>query len=782
MRQSIKPFHPSDTIDVGIDLGTTTSLIAVLQQGVPTLVPNSFGKVITPSCVGLDASGNLVVGEKAYNGASEFKRLMGTTERHPLTKLTALEMSALVLKSLKRDVYEHLGFDPTSAVITVPALFEFSQLEATHQAAESAGFEQVVLLQEPIAASIAAGIHEEGYFLAYDLGGGTFDVSLLLSKNKIFRVVDHDGDNFLGGRDCDLKIVDWIAENLPFPQFHRHQPQYRFDFAFLKEIAIRAKLELTTRPQTMIEIERLPSFPSMQKIHLELSRNQFELLIRPEIEKTLQICERMLKKNKLQASDLNYVLLIGGGTLMPLVSQRLQETFPIRLKKDQDPITLVALGACLFSGSEKKKNRVQSQEYFRLEYERLTQTETVVVVGQWMTTPVPEYRYQLLEEGFSERSSLVLDEKNRFMKRLKLPQEGENNFEIYIYNEQQQEIGRQAFRVLRGQKISAPPLSRTLGVWLADNRVAIYLEKGTPLPARKTQSHRTARSIYPGDLAAVFEIKVVQGENTRANRNRLAGKIRVPGIQLKKMLPENTEVLVTITVDRSGVVRAKAYVPLLEQEFESVITLAMNVPEMKDLQEDLEQQQRRLIALENLLKQRLSQEQLQLRAIEKEIQMAAAGDLDAGLKAKRLLLDLMIHLDELESNAEWPQTLAEYQEMTQEIQKILSEQEASHYQLLCQEIEESIQSRNMDRFQRKLDLLAKLKWDLLARSPEFWEQLFRQIRLNPDWITDRKKGTLLLDQGEFFLKQGSIAELIEVTKQLWQLVPKYSSRWNADLR
>src|SRR5271170_2499523 len=210
---------------VGIDLGTTNSTAAVFDGEKVTLIRNPQGATLTPSVVRIDARGTVTVGARArrfletdpQNTRSEFKRLMGTAQGIEFTaaKLTKRpeELAAEVLKSLRADVKEHLGFVPARAVVSVPALFELPQSAATSEAARLAGFEKIELIQEPVASALAAGWSADagsGSWLVYDLGGGTFDVSLLETCDGLLRVVGHDGDNFLGGRDFDWALVDWV--------------------------------------------------------------------------------------------------------------------------------------------------------------------------------------------------------------------------------------------------------------------------------------------------------------------------------------------------------------------------------------------------------------------------------------------------------------------------------------------------------------------------------------------------------------------------------------------
>src|SRR4051812_13976777 len=213
----------------GIDLGTTNSAAAVFDGERVELVRSAAGATLTPSVVRIDGRGNVTVGTRARrflendpeSTRAEFKRLMGTAQSLAFaaakTSKKPEELAAEVLKSLRADARDQLGFAPERAVISVPALFELPQSGATSEAARLAGFERVDLIQEPVASALAAGWTTEessGSWLVYDLGGGTFDASLLETRDGLLRVVGHDGDNFLGGRDIDQAIVDWAIGEL----------------------------------------------------------------------------------------------------------------------------------------------------------------------------------------------------------------------------------------------------------------------------------------------------------------------------------------------------------------------------------------------------------------------------------------------------------------------------------------------------------------------------------------------------------------------------------------
>ncbi|HEY2512097.1 MAG TPA: Hsp70 family protein, partial [Polyangiaceae bacterium] len=260
---------------LGIDLGTTNSTSAVFDGTQVTSVRTSQGGTLTPSVVRIDARGNVTVGARARrfletdpkNTRAEFKRLMGT--EHQLEFAAAKvakrpeELAAEVLKSIRADVREQLGFEPDCAVVSVPALFEVAQTAATSEAARLAGFARVEMIQEPVASAIAAGwSSDQGdeSWLVYDLGGGTFDVTLLSTKEGLLRVVGHDGDNFLGGRDFDAKVVDWVLAEIERSRgvkIDRADPAHAVALRKLRHAAEEAKIELARAPEAVLSLPEL---------------------------------------------------------------------------------------------------------------------------------------------------------------------------------------------------------------------------------------------------------------------------------------------------------------------------------------------------------------------------------------------------------------------------------------------------------------------------------------------------------------------------------------------
>ncbi|HZN94928.1 MAG TPA: Hsp70 family protein, partial [Myxococcales bacterium] len=328
------------TIDYGIDLGTTNSAIARQDGARTVLLPGEDGGALLPSAVHIGADGQPCVGAVARdrgnadpaNTALEFKRLMGTPERRQFPasgrSLSPEELSAEVLRALARRVD---GEGPLrAAVITVPAMFQLPQCEATRRAASLAGIEHTVLLQEPIAAAIAhagSASVKEGHWLVYDLGGGTFDVSLVRSRGGRLQVVGHDGDNHLGGRDFDRLVTRHAAERIReqglLDGFKRSDPRHADAFARLKLEAERLRLRLSRDEVATFQVDDLGSPGSgggPAGIRFDMSRIELEAMIDPLVQRSLQLCEALLARHGVAAHQLNGVVMVGGPTLTPCIA------------------------------------------------------------------------------------------------------------------------------------------------------------------------------------------------------------------------------------------------------------------------------------------------------------------------------------------------------------------------------------------------------------------------------------------------------------------------------
>ncbi len=344
---------------IGIDLGTTNSVVAVVEHGDPVVIPNAEGARTTPSVVAFTKDGQVLVGQTAKRQAIlnpertivSIKRKMGTRERITIDgkDYTPEEISARILQKLKRDAEAYLGETVTDAVITVPAYFDDAQRTATKNAGEIAGLNVKRIINEPTAASLAYGLDKkkEETILVYDLGGGTFDVSILEVGDGVFEVKATSGDTHLGGDDFDQRIIDWLADE--FKKEHgidlRNDPQA---LQRLKEAAEKAKIELSSMVQTNISLPFITADQNGPK-HLEmtLTRAKFEQLCDDLFKKTIHPIEQALQDAGLTKEDLDEVILVGGSTRIPAIQQIVKDMTGKEPHKGVNPDEVVAVGAAI---------------------------------------------------------------------------------------------------------------------------------------------------------------------------------------------------------------------------------------------------------------------------------------------------------------------------------------------------------------------------------------------------------------------------------------------------
>ena len=347
---------------IGIDLGTTNSEVAVMEAGKPQVIKSSEGNPYFPSVVAFTKDGEKIVGEPAKRQAvvnpegtiMRIKRKMGTSEKvnaHGKT-YSPEQISAFILQKIKADTEDFLGEKITDAVITVPAYFDDDQRQATKTAGEIAGFTVRRIINEPTAAALSFGLEQKGEhkIAVYDLGGGTFDITLMEVGDGVFEVLSTNGDTHLGGSDMDQTLVDYMAT-----EFHKkHKVDLRKDAKALQrlvEAAENAKIELSSTLKTTINLPYVTATDTGPlHLEMELTRAQLDKLVSPIVEKTMQPCKQALKDSKLTSSDIDHIVLVGGPTRMPVVQKKVQEIFGKKAERGVDPMECVAIGAAIQAG------------------------------------------------------------------------------------------------------------------------------------------------------------------------------------------------------------------------------------------------------------------------------------------------------------------------------------------------------------------------------------------------------------------------------------------------
>ena len=346
---------------IGIDLGTTNSCCAVMEAGAPKVIPNPEGGRTTPSVVAIK-KGEKIVGDAAKrqaltnpNTVSSVKRLMGTNKKVELDgkKYTPEEISAMILSYIKDYAESYLGDKVTKAVITVPAYFNDAERQATKNAGKIAGLEVERIINEPTAAALSYGLEkEEGQtILVYDLGGGTFDVSILELGDGVFEVKSTNGNNHLGGDDFDEKIIDYIVEEFA----KENNVDLRDDsmaMQRLKEVAEKAKKDLSGMVTAQISAPFISKNSDGEPLHIdmELTRAKFEDLIRDLVESTIEPVRKALKDAKMTKKDIDKVILVGGSTRVPLVYDTITKELGKDPSREVNPDEVVAMGAAIQGG------------------------------------------------------------------------------------------------------------------------------------------------------------------------------------------------------------------------------------------------------------------------------------------------------------------------------------------------------------------------------------------------------------------------------------------------
>jgi molecular chaperone DnaK len=348
---------------VGIDLGTTNSVVSVLEAGEPTVIPNAEGARTTPSVVGFSKAGEVLVGEVAKRQAitnpdrtiRSVKRHMGTNWSVDIDgkKYTSQEISARILQKLKRDAESYLGDTVSQAVITVPAYFDDAQRQATKEAGQIAGLEVLRIINEPTAAALAYGLDKEGgdqTILVFDLGGGTFDVSVLEIGEGVFEVKSTSGNTHLGGDDWDQRVIDWLVTSFK----NDHGVDLGADkmaLQRLKEAAEKAKIELSAVQETTVNLPFITA-TNEGPLHLDykLTRAKFQELTADLADACKGPFEQAVKDAGISKSDLNHVILVGGSTRMPAIQELVQNLSGKEAHKGVNPDEVVAIGAAVQAG------------------------------------------------------------------------------------------------------------------------------------------------------------------------------------------------------------------------------------------------------------------------------------------------------------------------------------------------------------------------------------------------------------------------------------------------
>lgn len=787
----------------GFDLGTTNSAAAVFDGSEVSVVRNGSGAALTPSVVRIDGRGRVTVGQQAArfaardpdNTVREFKRLMGTAERLRFAasgeSRLPQELGALVLQALRKDVEDVTGVLPARAVVSVPALFELPQSKATAQAAHAAGFEQVELLQEPIASALAAGWKDDepGAWIVYDLGGGTFDVSLLETRDGLLRIVGHDGDNFLGGRDFDRVIVDWAIGRLG-ARIERKNPEQVGVLRALQHAAEAAKIELSRAHEADLVLEEPLRVDGRDlELDLTLDRDTLERLCAPLVARSIAVCKRLLAAHGLAADQLSRVVLVGGPSVMPMVRREVERGVGAAIATGHDPMTLVAQGAALYAataGLDARQALVAEHRPGRrklwCQYPPVSADLEPHVIGKFEAGLPAGTTVQLLREGW-QSEPVAIDTEDSFVVSALLQPRRLNRMTLVVTGPDGTPIETEPdhITIVQGLTIGDPPLGRSIGVALASNTVHTYFERGTALPARRTFTHHTVDTVPKGSPDSVLEVPIVQGEFEDAHLCQLVGKLSIIGREVDRTIPSGSPVELTLLVDRGGRLTATARVG--GQSFEGVAQLVMPEATAESLTRNLAAARDRVgTALAAAFRAGDAEFLARLQRLEREldevspmIDAVRGGDSDAGQRAARIILELDASLGEIEAERRWP----DFEDDARETQSFaifwVSEHGHETEQRLVdtagRALDLALRRRSVTDATRQVRILRRVGSAAFRRDPKCWQFEFAYCVSRIEEATDLPKAKKLESKGKKALARSDNAELKAVVEQLRDLFP-----------
>lgn len=813
-------------IDYGIDLGTTNSCIALFENGEAKVIKKGYSDDYIPSAVGYDRQGSINVGLSAKdkldidpeNTFSEFKLQMGTDWNVNVPngncRVTPVDLSAEVLKELKGIVQKSPGIDEdvSAAVITVPAAFGAAQNEATRQAARKAGIPLSPLVGEPIAAGLAYGFErtgQKGFWLVYDFGGGTFDAAIIKSDGEgIVQVVNHGGDNHLGG-----KLIDWaIVEELLIPEikraygwtdFGRGNPNWIAAIAKLKQAAEKAKIQLSDekKPYSEINVDFESGDGKLKRFEYTLKKEQVESLSERYILKSINISKKVLSEKNMQPGDIEKVILVGGPTMMPYLQERLKdpiEGLGINLEYNINPMTVVAQGAAIFAANQSKPTVTKPMEPSRyritnLDHQPIGNDPKPVVAGI-VTSPnemkdLSGYKIEFINNKARipwQSGKYPLSADGKFLIELHAPDKN-NTFLIELTDPQGSKLGIEPESISRtiGPETTKPPLSQSIGIALVNNKVEWLFKKGTLLPLKKTSTNLCSAYYFGQEMADVtFKIPIIEGENEKADRNKLIGSLDIKSGHLKSDLRAGSEIEVEIEIDESRLITAKAYTSALSEKIETEINLQEKT-DIARLTERTEQIMKRyedvkeraleigepkpLAILNDLGRNGIVQEINKQKAV-----LSNADDAPGTLENK--LREFTVEIDDVEDFLEIPEAKAQAQKALIFAQKVVEnggeEVDRQNFQHRQREMLRVISEGNLENLRLKTNMMYGFAYQILERFDNFWLGQFEELEKRDlrDY-TDSKLSTELLTQAGNAINAGEIERLKTAVRQLWQLLP-----------
>lgn len=841
----------NNKIIYGIDLGTTNSAIARFENGQAVIKKSPTQGDVTPSCVAISGKGRILVGDRAYaqlakdrclsltrpsyecNTFVEFKRIMGTDEAlyssnlkkcglNPI--LSPESLSAEVLKTLRTYV---LDDEVKEAVITVPALFNNNQKDATKRAAKLAGFDHFELIQEPVAASVAYGLASKiknAYWLVFDFGGGTFDAALMRIEEGIMKAVDTAGNNHLGGKDIDAAIVDDII----IPYLRREyaieecdkNPAFR---PMWKAKAEEAKICLSFEKSTVIDTDLGEEYGSDDdgtdfELSLTLTQEDLEPVASPIFQKAIDITKSLLERNGLSGEDLGALILVGGPTHSPILRRMLREQITPNVDTSIDPMTAVACGAALYGSTidvpepimDKRRDSTKIQLDVNVKSTSVEASEFAAV--RFLKELSEGYDDDAVEVDFVRSDGEFNSGRVRIDTigdaiELRLKADRTNLFEIHCYslNGQELECQPQQVSIIQGiDGIGDAVMPKYLGISTVDSDGdAVFtplegMKKNLPLPAygKNSVTLVTDRNVRPGMSTDIVRFPILQTDRDIDQLQREGRKLKsiycdfqydcyFTGDDVPSVLPIGSEVNLTFHADKSGTIdQASIDIPYLNLDIDISDRLHATNSKLADVklyEAEIAEARKKLQSIGD---EALSSELIRAAGA---FDKAQTKDRDNKEQSVEDLKDVLAKIDEEYSLGDWQRMESKlnwiYRELSADNRKYGNDKTTSLIQSYKADMERIINAQNMDAANDIYDKMLQL--DFKIAQVEYyisWIRGWSQNFVNKEWSNPTRARTLV-DKGMEIINGGKVTadDLRPICDELWSMLPRTEKVQNQGL-
>ena len=814
---------------LGIDLGTSNSAVVGHIDGATRLFKTSDGTDVLPSVIYLDKRGHRFIGKSAYdrllsapqNVAQGFKRSMGT--KNPISfagqTWTPVECSAEIIKALVGQAMTEAGNQEVEGVvITTPAAFNQMQSEDTIAAARLAGLERVSLLQEPVAAALAAIAHskqKDGVFLVYDLGGGTFDLALVMSTAGVVNVIAHEGINMLGGRDFDRIIFDsivrpWLTQTFNLPADFQRNDKYSHLADVCRHAAEKAKIQLSASSTASIfatedEVRATDEDGEEIYISIDLTREQMTDLIKDRIDDSIALCRKIITANGYKNDDISKIVPIGGPSKMPIIRDMLEAGLAIEVESGLDPMTAVATGAAIFAESRewagessaqksgKQREAVTGSVSLALDFKSRVASEAAKVRLKPAADMPTGHEVEILDEEGSSTGRIPID--GPLSINVNVRKNGENRFKVTVFDQQGKAVedASREIVITRAEASAASvPMTYTLAVKIQHgfvgyerNTLEVLVKKGTSLPAEGKKKFRAGKTLIggEGDFIAVEFYQMAEGVDT-PEHNLHIGNFRMNSrdeLERGERINRGDDFIIDWKMSDNGTLNFSVELPTLGRVID-----ATNLYDFHGGKQTYEGEKGAMIASTALARAESDLDELEAsldenadpsgemrKRIERQHQ-ALSTSVEADMhrsvdeEARKLRQDIAL-LKMSPENEERVLTaeVAQAETSFDELRDIAQPVDTERHDKLLVTTRRSIREKNYDAARRSLDEMQGIRMKVLAESPDFLIEIFRRLAEEHHLAVDEALHAQLVDAGVEAAKSGNVETLRMIIGQMF---------------